>query len=333
MAPDDSIGPYAIAVETTDLDEARAVCGEQLYPRTLRLIEPSRGLAARFAFLHMGMLTLADVRYGAEIAGGTRDLGSYHVNLPLAGRFAARQGRRAITGDAGRAGVYRPVGATTLVRASADCHLLALKIDCPALETQLAALLGADVRGPIRLDGCLDPRRNPGRLCADLIRLLGDEIHNPTGLAYQPIMAAPLQESLMTALLYAVGHQYQDALRSTESRAGPRQVTRAIDAVQDFPERPHTATGLAELAGVSVRSLRGEFHRRVGRGPMAYLRDVRMARVHAELTAADPARTTVAAVARRWGFARMGVFTAYYLARYHTTPAQTLLDGSVGGGL
>ncbi|WP_203789996.1 helix-turn-helix domain-containing protein [Paractinoplanes rishiriensis] len=41
---------------------------------------------------------------------------------------------------------------------------------------------------------------------------------------------------------------------------------------------------LAEIAGVSLRCLRREFHRQVGLPPMAYLRKVRLARAHAELT-------------------------------------------------
>jgi AraC-like DNA-binding protein len=324
------IRPYTVAVDTTDLDEARAVCGEQLYPRTLRLVDPSARFRARFAFLHLGAMSLGDVRYGAEIAGGCQDLGAYHVNLPLSGRFAARQGRRPILGDPGRVAVYRPVGATTLDRASADCRLLALKIDRDAFEHQLATLLDADVRGPVRVGTGFDPRRQPGRLCADLIRVLGDEIRDPTGLAHQPIMVEPLQESLMTALLYGVDHQYTDALHARLPRAPGHLVVRAIDAIHSNPDRPYTLAALADIAGLSVRSLRQEFHLRVGMTPMAYLRQIRLTRAHAELVAADPGLTSVATVARRWGFARPGLFTARYLARYHTTPARTLMAATAG---
>ena len=325
------IRPYTVRVQTTDLEEARAVCGEQLHPRSLRLIETSGGFAARLAVLQLGSLSLGDVRYGAEIAG-TTELGSYHVNLPLGGRFTARQGRRRIDGDPGHAGVYRPVGETVLLRSSADCHLLALKIEREALERHLERLLDADVRGPVQLAAGMDPTSSPGRLCAGLIRLLGDEIRNPTGLAHQPMMTAPLQESLMTALLFAVGHQYQDALRARAPRSGGHQITRAIDAVHSFPERPYTVAELAEIAGLSMRSMCEEFQLRVGMAPMAYLREIRLARAHAELTDGDPAQTTVASVAHRWGFPRPGVFAARYLARYHTTPGRTLLGRAATGG-
>jgi AraC-like DNA-binding protein len=316
--------PFAVSVGTSDLDEARATCGEHLYPRSMRLIDPSARLAARFAFLHLEGLTVSDVRYGAAVAGECADLGSYHVNLVLAGHFAAQQGARTINGDTGTAGVYRPEGHNFLYGASADCHLLSLSIDTEFLEEALASLLNAPVRGRPRLAGQLDVRRAPGRSCAELIRLLADEIHNPDSMIHQPLVAAPLQESLVMSLLFAVGHQYQDALRRPAPRCPSDRVTRAIDAIRAEPERPYTVAALAEIAGVGLRCLRQEFHRQVGMPPMAYLREVRLARAHSELVAADPDQTSVADVGRRWGFARAGWFATRYRRQYGLDPAETL---------
>jgi AraC-like DNA-binding protein len=316
--------PFAVSVGTSDLDEARAMCGEHLYPRSMRLIDPSARLAARFAFLHLSGLTVGDVRYGAAVAGECAELGSYHVNLVQAGRFAARQGSRSINGDTSTAGVYRPVGHNFLHGASADCHLLGLSVDIGVLEEALASLLDAPVRGRLRLAEHLDVRRPPGRMCADLIRLLAEEIHNPSGLIYQPVIAAPLQESVVISLLLAVGHQYQDVLRQRTPWCPSHRVARAIDAIRSEPQRPYTVAALAEIAGVGLRCLRQEFHRQVGMPPMAYLSEVRLARAHRELVDADPDQTSVAEIARRWGFARPSWFTTRYRRLYGLDPAETL---------
>jgi len=317
-------GPVAASVETSDLDEAREVCGEHLYPRSLRLIDRSARFAARFAFLHMSRLTVADIEYGAEVAGEAEELGSYHVNLPLAGTFAAHQGGRAINGSTSRAGVYRPVGDNVLHRLSADCRFLAVKIDTAALEGQLATLLDAPVRGSIRLAGDLDMRRRPGRSCAELIRLIGTEISNPTGLVYHPIVSVPLEECVLIALLLAADHQYRDVLARPKPHCARQHVARAIDAIHAEPERPYTIAALAQIAQVSAGCLQQEFRRQVGMPPMAYVREVRMGRAHAELLDADPDHNSVDAVARRWGYARMARFTEQYQARYHVTPYETL---------
>jgi AraC-like DNA-binding protein len=325
MKPDPhAAGPFAVSTETDDLDQAREICGSHLYPRTLRLVDPQARLAARFSFLHMGSLTVADVRYGAEIAGDCGELGSYHINVPLTGSFTARHGGRQIRGSPSRAGVYRPDGRNILRRSSADCHLLAVKVGTAALEGQLAAFMDTPVRGPLRLAGELDLCAAPGRGCADLVRVLGAEINNPTGLVYQPIVAAPLEECLLMALLYAVDHQYSGILNRPEGRGAARHIARAVEAIHGEPESPYTIAALARIAGLSPRCLRYEFHRQVGVPLMAYVRQVRLVRAHADLLAADPDETTVVEVARRWGFPSARHFAVRYRARFGVSPSQTL---------
>ena len=56
----------------------------------------------------------------------------------------------------------------------------------------------------------------------------------------------------------------------------------------------------------------------------AYIRRVRLDRIRTELLRADPAVTNVADVARHWGFAHPGRFSATYAARYGEYPSDTL---------
>jgi len=58
--------------------------------------------------------------------------------------------------------------------------------------------------------------------------------------------------------------------------------------------------------------------------PMTYLRQLRLAGVHAELLAADPGVTTVTAVRERWLFFNGGRFAHYYRQRFDQSPSQTL---------
>jgi AraC-like DNA-binding protein len=86
--------------------------------------------------------------------------------------------------------------------------------------------------------------------------------------------------------------------------------------------------GLAEIAaaaGVPGRSLTAAFRERFGRTVLQYLRDERHRRVRDELRDADPhGPMTVAAVARRWGFAHLGRFAGDYAARFGESPSTTL---------
>lgn len=57
---------------------------------------------------------------------------------------------------------------------------------------------------------------------------------------------------------------------------------------------------------------------------MAYLRDVRLRRVHQELLVSDSSVDMVARIAYRWGFSDTGRFAAAHAARYGESPAVTL---------
>jgi len=323
--------PSTTSVRTTGLDEARAICGDLFVPRSMRLLDPSARLAARFDVMRMDAVTIGDVEYGAEITGRCTHLDAYHLNVPLTGGFIAHQGRRCVQASATVASVYRPTAGPTLDRASVDCRILAIRIERQALEEQLESLLDAPVRGPLRLPISLDLTREPGRGWADLVGALAADITEPDALAHHPMTAGPLQESLLTATLLAVDHQYRDALARTTS--GPQAVSgtraecsvvAAIDAIRAHPEAPLTSPVLAELAGVSVRALRLAFRKRLGVSPMAYLWQTRMSRAHDDLRAADPRDTTVREVARRWGFVHVGRFETAYRDRYRVGPAHTL---------
>ncbi len=58
---------------------------------------------------------------------------------------------------------------------------------------------------------------------------------------------------------------------------------------------------------------------------MGYLQQVRLARAHSELTAADPSNgETVATIVARWGFAKPGRFATAYRQTYGQLPSHTL---------
>ncbi|MFZ6993796.1 helix-turn-helix domain-containing protein [Curtobacterium sp. RRHDQ66] len=81
---------------------------------------------------------------------------------------------------------------------------------------------------------------------------------------------------------------------------------------------------LADVAGLSVRSVQESFARVLGVSPLTYLREIRLDRVRDDLLALDPRTVTVGDVAHRWGFAHLGRFSAAYVDRFGEYPKQTL---------
>ncbi|QSR28494.1 AraC family transcriptional regulator [Nocardioides aromaticivorans] len=112
--------------------------------------------------------------------------------------------------------------------------------------------------------------------------------------------------------------------RTTDSRdAHPAALRRAVAFIEDNADLDITPAQVAGWAHVSVRSLQLAFRRHLDTTPMAYLREVRMARVRRELVEGDGS-VGVAEIATRWGFLHQGHFGQAYRRAYGETPGATL---------
>jgi transcriptional regulator GlxA family with amidase domain len=75
---------------------------------------------------------------------------------------------------------------------------------------------------------------------------------------------------------------------------------------------------------VSPRAVQLAFRPHLDTTPMAYLRRVRLRLAHRELLDADPATSSVSAVAARWGFLNPSHFATLYRREFGRTPSRTL---------
>ncbi|GAA4931037.1 AraC-like DNA-binding protein [Actinomycetospora succinea] len=106
----------------------------------------------------------------------------------------------------------------------------------------------------------------------------------------------------------------------------PATLRRAITYLEEHAADDVDVADVAAAAGLGVRGLQMAFRRWRDTTPLAHLREVRLARAHQELRAAD-ARTggeTVADIAARWHFTHPGRFSVTYRERYGCSPSETL---------
>ncbi|MEV8505734.1 AraC family transcriptional regulator [Actinoplanes sp. NPDC051475] len=312
---------------TVDLDDTRILLTRFYYPLAVGAPEGEEGFEFRADVIQLGPLTVGHLGFGAPVTLVAPELDAYHVTMPTTGRVHARYAGRELTAHPGTAVLYGP-GKPVYSLHTAGSAELDVKIERPALEAELATLLGRPVPGPIDLPPLVDLSCGPARSWNTLVRMLRGEIGHPASLLRQPLIAEQMSRSVLSGLLLAVPHRYTEELTAPAPAGPPRAVQRAIDAMHDEPERPFTVSDLAQIAGVSVRSLQEGFRRYVNCAPMTYLLQVRLARAHEALRRQDPARTTVAAVAHRWGFAHLGRFASAYRARFGVSPSETLRRGA-----
>ncbi|WP_018332700.1 helix-turn-helix transcriptional regulator [Actinomycetospora chiangmaiensis] len=114
-------------------------------------------------------------------------------------------------------------------------------------------------------------------------------------------------------------------LRDDRPDAEPAALRRAVEYIEAHAGEDVSLDEIAQAARIGPRALQLAFNRHRGGSPMAYLRQVRLARAHRDLETADPTRgDTVAAIAAAWGFANPGRFATMYRETYGVSPSRTL---------
>lgn len=316
----------SIEVMSADLDEAVAVLNRFYYPIAVGTPDGPEGFGLDLGLIQLGPLTVGRLALATATTLLASELDSYHVTLPTTGRVYTRQHRVEVFADRETAAVFRP-GRPVFTSHQPGMRELDIKISQSALEAELSAQLGRPVDGPIDLAPSMTLACGPGRGWARFVGLLSDELGNAASLVYHPLIGEQLRQSVISGLLLSVGHRYRDELLRPPPAAPPRALRRVVDAIHTEPDRPFTAAALAEIGGMSVRSLQEGFRRHVGAPPMAYLQQIRLARARTALREADSAATTVASVANRWGFAHLGRFASAYRAAFGESPSETLRRG------
>jgi AraC-like DNA-binding protein len=86
-----------------------------------------------------------------------------------------------------------------------------------------------------------------------------------------------------------------------------------------------TRDELADLTGVSIRSLSRAFEEKYGLGPMAFVRQRRLDACYAQLLGSDRDATSVTEVAMSYGFWHLGKFAIAYKETFGESPSETLL--------
>ncbi|WP_141399186.1 helix-turn-helix domain-containing protein [Curtobacterium sp. 'Ferrero'] len=188
-----------------------------------------------------------------------------------------------------------------------------LRFDADFLEG-VAASARDDLPKPLRFRRTLD---------TEAVRTLQDAIRSaaPTILG---AASGPHRRAVNARIAEAVIAAFDVTPTGRVVDSGSRTVRDAQEWIAAHAREPITSTDVHRALGMSARGLQAAFSRHADTTPMRFLREFRLDRVRADLVAADPGTTTVAAVAGAWGFAHLGRFAGYYAAEFGESPSATL---------
>jgi AraC-like DNA-binding protein len=311
-------------VHTANVDEAREVVTQVYLPHRLDPIGGARPLDMRLDAFQVGSMTAGRLTYGSAVRLRTVEASCFHVNVPLRGHTLSRCGTLdSVATSPRRAAVFVPDRPAD-IRWDADCEQLCLMVPTRAVELELEHLLGRPGREPVVFSPAFDLSSPAAQSWCDGLQLLAREFERQGGLAAHPLAGRHVERLLLAGLLLGQPNNYSDLLTAGVAPAGRGAFGRAVDLLEQQPERDWSTSVLASEVFVSGRTLQEAFRREIGQPPMTYLRHVRLRRVHDALAAAAPGSVTVGAVAARWGFLHLGRFAGAYRAAFGVSPSETL---------
>ncbi|WP_433222514.1 helix-turn-helix transcriptional regulator [Dactylosporangium sp. CS-047395] len=301
--------------ETRDADAAERMISDT-YAR-MRLDVNGRRTYMRMAWTTLGPhATLSRVTYGMAFTGAGDPFGLLAFGRLRSGTAVYRNGAVSTDYAAG----------DTFLACQPDrewsCDLDHLDADLTYLDPDLLAQVAGPE--PVRFTGYRPAGAGAtGRWNHALDFALG--LIGQDDCTDNPLIAGSTARLLAaTALTVFPNTARADPTIEDRHDAHPASLRRALAFIDDHPGADLSIADVAVAAHVTVRALQLAFRRHLDTTPTAYLRRVRLEHAHRDLAAADPASTTVTAVAARWGFANHSRFTANYRAAYGLPPSRTL---------
>ena len=312
-----------------DVDHARQVIGDVYLPVDFPSAPASGLLEVQLNALTVGHLTCGYMRFRDAVVIETAEAENYHVDIPTDGRATMRAALGSpVYGTQDTAGVFMP-GRPVAIEAGERFAQLSLMFPRDLLQLEVSNLLGDDVVRPLEFTAELDLTSPGARTMMHALRMIDEASNHEDGLLAHPLSTQRLEQVLMHSLLFSQQHNHLAALTRPAPSAGVRPVSNAIELLRSDPARPWTVTELASEVSLSVRSLQEGFRRSLDTTPMAYLRRLRLQKVHEELVEAEPGTASVTEVAARWGFVHLGRLAAAYHREFHERPSDTLRSARV----
>ena len=314
-----------LLLQSSDLEEVRAGVGRIFRPHGLELAAGSRSLLGRMHHARCGDLSLNLLDYGSEVTIDPGRLESFFLlQIPVHGNAEIECGNKRFISSSLAASLLSP-SLPLRMHWSNACPQVILKIERGTIEHHCEQHLGEAFRRPVEFDPELQ-LTSPGGICLmQLLPLLADAMSFPDHPLRNPLAFSQFESTLINALIYGQPNSALIGFRDPVGGLAPFFVRRVEEFIRANVHEPLTIERLAEHARVSASTLFAGFKNYYGLSPMAYVRQLRLERVRAELVTMEASSTaSITEVATKWGFAHLGRFSIDYKRHFGESPSTSL---------
>jgi AraC-like DNA-binding protein len=308
-----------------DPESACSAVARQLSPHSLTVTGSPAAFSAHLAAGEAGAVRLVELGYGADVRIRRDPVDDYiGILIPLSGSVRVRLAGTTVVAQPYRTMTIVGNDAPVDISWPASARVVLAKLDCAALTRALGILLPGTGPEPVQV-ASVPISGAEGFAIYGAVQMIARafaEFGSPA--AVPATQSRLLAQQLLVTTLLAVPHSFTARLHQPALPAADTKVQAALRLVAAEQGGDRTTLDLAAELGISLRALELGFRRELKTTPHEYLRAARLTRVHEELTLADGHRTTVSAVASKWGFANHSRFARAYREQFGEPPAQTL---------
>ncbi len=313
--------PERQLLASRDLAQTRTLVGAVMKPHELHVRGPGQQVNARMHHMAFGGVSLNRLKYGAEVDIEPGPLDDFYlIQMPLSGHALITSGKQQVASDHDVASVLGPSD-STVMRWSADCDQLMVRVDKALVERAIGALSGRLEPETVRFQLGFRWRECAPWRC--LVQYLSDCASHPLDASQYRLMVAQIEQLVASTLVSAQPHDMREAKSVRCVAVLPRHVKRVQEFLRANAGEPVTADQMAQVAGVSLRSLYAGFKEYCGLSPLQYLRALRLDGARQALLT-EP-NCHIATVAMRWGFGHLGRFSSEYKERFGESPRESLV--------
>lgn len=307
-----------------NLEETCHRIGDFLWPHSMQMLRGGGNVETRLDGIQLDSVELFCLQYGAEVQLEPGEINDFYlVQTTLSGTGLVVNGNRRAATSAGMTTVVSP-SEPTITRMDANCRRLILRVRRDLVENRVSRLLNREMKAPLLFDLKLSQQTEAGAAWLRTLDYLCQQYQRYDESLGSGAMRHQFAELLIAQLINTQPHNYSGQLAQSAPVALPCHVRRARDYIDANLGETLMLADLAEIVGVSARTLQNGFQRFLDRSPTEYIREQRLQRAHLELQRADPASAKVTDILLGVGIGNQGRFAQIYKRRYGCLPSQTL---------
>lgn len=307
-----------LTLNTADLDEAIAAVSGIYCPHEIGILGSRDKVRAQLSTMGHRHHRIVNLRYSVPVQVDAGNFDNLILMMTCTdGSGQALQDDRRVEWHRGQTLPLSP-NLSSKFRFDCDFKQQTLRLDVNWVEKLCARLLGHALDRPLRLD--LRPfSQQLEAAWRGAVQLL--MMYDELGVPLPPAAMLHFEEYISTLILEMHPHNYTNALQEPATAHESRLVKEAEHIMRH--QQPETVSGVAELLGVSLRTLESSFREFRQSTPSLFLRQVRLEAARAELLSPTEA-TSVTSAALENGFMHLARFSAYYRSAFDEYPSQTL---------